>query len=274
MPAVLLDRSVIAVAGEDARVFLQGLVTCDMAGAPSGLYGGLLTPQGKVLFDFFVVEDNGRFLLDASRAQAGDLLKRLTFYKLRAKVTLSDLSIGPDALCVVALLGAAAPADARVFADPRAEALGARAILPRKDAGFASTEIAPYERARIAAGVPSGGIDFAYGDVFPHDANMDLLHGVDFAKGCYVGQEVVSRMQHRGLIRRRVIAVAVEGEAAPGTALMAGETLIGTLGGTLEGRGLALARLDRLDDAQGAGVALTAGAARVRPLRENGESAA
>lgn len=268
MPAVLLERSVVAVAGEDARVFLQGLVTCDMnkvaPGAPA--FGALLSPQGKILFDFIVVEHAGRFLLDAPRALGADLLKRLGFYKLRAKVSLADLSSGEDGLCVVALPGAHAPAPASaiVYPDPRAAALGERAILPARDAAFARDAAAAYERVRIAAGVPLGGADFPYGDVFPHDVNMDLLNGVDFAKGCYVGQEVVSRMHHRGLVRRRVTPVAVEGAAAPATPILAGAAAIGALGATLGGEGLALVRLDRLQDALDSGAPLQAGAATVR----------
>lgn len=267
MPACLLDRSVIAVRGEEARVFLQGLVTCDMNKVAPGkpAFGALLSPQGKILFDFIVVENDGGFLLDAPRALAADLLKRLTFYKLRAKVTLADLSSGEDRLVVVALIGGEkAPANAIVHADPRAVALGERAILPEREAGFARDDIAVYERARIAAGAPRGGADFPYGDVFPHDVNMDLLNGVDFAKGCYVGQEVVSRMHHRGLIRRRVTPVAVEGAAAPMTPISAGAASVGALGATVDGAGLALVRLDRLQDALDDGATLKAGEAVVR----------
>lgn len=272
MPAVLLtDRAVLSVSGAEARNFLQGLVTCDMtkvsAGAPG--FGALLTPQGKILFDFLIAQDGERFLLDTSREKAADLLKRLTFYRLRAKVELASLSDdakGDEALAVVALFGGAqAPADAIVFADPRAETLGKRAILPVAAARrFASDAREKYEAHRIACGVPAGGLDFAYGDAFPHETNMDLLHGVAFDKGCYVGQEVVSRMQHRGLVRKRVLKVAIDGEAAPGAEIRAGEIAVGVLGGAQGGQGLATVRLDRLDDAKGA--ALAAGAANVSVL--------
>ena len=272
MPAVLLDdRAVLSVSGAEARNFLQGLVTCDMMkvtpDAPG--FGALLTPQGKILFDFLIVEDEERFLFDVAREKAADLLKRLTFYRLRAKVELADLSSqarGDEALAVVALFGdAPAPAGAIVFADPRAETLGKRAILAVGAAcAFASDAREEYEAHRIACGVPAGGLDFAYGDAFPHETNMDLLHGVAFDKGCYVGQEVVSRMQHRGLVRKRVLKVAIDGEAAPGAEIRAGEIAVGVLGGAQAGQGLATVRLDRLDDAKGA--ALAAGAAQVSVL--------
>lgn len=272
MPAVFLaDRAVLSISGAEARDFLQGLVTCDMAkvapGAPG--FGALLTPQGKILFDFLVVQDGERFLLDAPREKAADLLKRLTFYRLRAKVELADLSAegkGEAALGVVALFGdASAPGDAIVFDDPRAPALGRRAILPNAAAqAFGSDPRESYEAHRIACGVPAGGLDFAYGDAFPHETNMDLLHGVAFDKGCYVGQEVVSRMQHRGLVRKRVVKVALEGEAAPGAEIRAGDIAIGVLGGAQGGRGLATVRLDRAEDAKGQ--AMLAGEARVSLL--------
>jgi len=272
MPAVLLDdRSIIAVSGPEARSFLQGLVTCDMekVGPQAPAFGALLTPQGKILFDFFVIESGDGFLLDAAREKATELVKRLGFYRLRAKVQIEDRSAdarGDEALAVVALLGdAPPPPDAIFYVDPRNAELGRRAILPAVGARkFASAGADVYEARRIACGVPKGGVDFAYGDAFPHETNMDWLHGVVFDKGCYVGQEVVSRMQHRGLARKRVLKVEVDGEAMPGAEIRAGEIAIGALGGMLGGKGLATIRTDRLSEAQG--LPLTAGKARVRVL--------
>ena len=272
MPAVLLDdRAVLSVSGAEARNFLQGLVTCDMVkvapDAPG--FGALLTPQGKILFDFLIAQDGERFLLDTARYKAAELLKRLTFYRLRAKVELANLSDdakGDEALAVVALFGdAQPPAGATVLADPRAQELGRRAILPLAAARAIATDPREkYEAHRIACGVPSGGLDFAYGDAFPHEVNMDLLHGVAFDKGCYVGQEVVSRMQHRGLVRKRVLRVEIDGSAAPGAEIRAGEIAIGVLGGAQGSHGLATVRLDRLEEAKGA--PLAAGAAQVSVL--------
>ena len=273
MPAVFLsDRAVLSVSGAEARDFLQGLVTCDMAkvSASAPAFGALLTPQGKILFDFIVVQDGERFLLDTAREKAADLLKRLGFYRLRAKVELADLSAeakGEDALAVVALFGdaPAPPAGAIVFDDPRAAGLGQRAILAVGVARvFGPDAREVYEAHRIACGVPAGGLDFAYGDAFPHEANMDLLHGVAFDKGCYVGQEVVSRMQHRGLVRKRVVKVALEGEAAPGAEIRAGDMAVGVLGGVQQGQGLATVRLDRAEDAKGQ--TMMAGEAKVSLL--------
>ena len=267
MPSVLLaDRSVISVAGQEAAGFLQGLVTCDVDKIAPGTaaFGALLTPQGKILFDFFIICVDGGFLLDAPRDKAADLAKRLGFYKLRAKVGILDLSAaarGDDALAVVAVFDdATPPAGAHVCDDPRDPGLGRRAILPLRQARpFAGDETA-YEAHRIACGVPKGGLDFAYGDAFPHETNMDLIHGVAFDKGCYVGQEVVSRMQHRGLTRKRIVKVAVEGAAEAGAEIRAGEMAIGTLGGVVAGQGLAMVRLDRVADAA---APLMAGGARI-----------
>ncbi|MFV0280883.1 MAG: YgfZ/GcvT domain-containing protein [Rhodoblastus sp.] len=273
MPAVLLaERAIVSVSGQDARAFLQGLVTCDMAaiapGAPG--FGALLTPQGKILFDFLIVQDGGRFLFDVAREKAGDFVKRLSMYKLRAKIEIADLSAaasGDCALAIVALSGdgAGASENAIAFTDPRAPELGLRAILPFGEARkIADGNREAYEARRIAAGVPQGGLDFAYGDAFPHEANMDLLHGVSFDKGCYVGQEVVSRMQHRGLVRKRVVRVHVEGKAAPGAEIRAGDIAVGVLGGSQGVEGLAIVRLDRAEDARGQ--AMLAGGARISLL--------
>jgi hypothetical protein len=159
-----------------------------------------------------------------------------------------------------------AGADGFTFSDPREARLGARAILPRaRAAGVANASFDDYEAHRIGLGVPAGGADFAYADIFPHDANLDLLHGVDFDKGCYVGQEVVSRMRHRGGARKRIVRLAFAG-AAPerGTPIMAGDLAVGALGSAAaDGRALALVRLDRVEDARSAGRALTAGGVAV-----------
>jgi folate-binding protein YgfZ len=198
-------------------------------------------------------------LLDCPKALAADLAKRLSIYKLRAKVVIKDESA---ALGVVADWGGAAvlPTEALVYADPRAAALGRRAILPRGAAeALGEAALAAYEALRIAAGAPMGGVDFAYGDAFPHDADMDLFNGVDFRKGCYVGQEVVSRMKHRGEARKRVVRVRLSGAApAPGTPVMDGALAVGALGAAAGDKALALLRIDRAAEAQAAGRPLAA----------------
>lgn len=263
--AVLEDRGVLRVAGEDAANFLQGLLTNEMVDFAVGAarYAALLSPQGKILFDFLVLripaESGAAFLIDGPAAQVGELARRLGFYRLRAKVTIADES----AERAVAAFWGAAPAERPggfVYVDPRDPRLGWRAILPRADAPAIGGGAQAYEAHRIRLGVPRGGVDFAYADIFPHDANLDLLHGVDFEKGCYVGQEVVSRMRHRGTSRKRIIRLALAGAApAPGAPVLAGETPVGTLGSAAGGLALALLRLDRVEDARAAGRGLTVG---------------
>jgi folate-binding protein YgfZ len=264
--AMLEDRGVVRVSGADAAVFLQGLLTNDVERLlPSeARYAALLTPQGKILFDMIVVRvvdgEEPAYLIDCTAAQAADLAKRLGFYKLRAKVAIADESADR---AVVAFWGdEPAPAnDGLLYADPRNPRLGWRAILSRRDAvAVGSEHVNEYEGLRIAVGAPKGGLDFAYGDAFPHDANFDLLHGVDFDKGCYVGQEVVSRMKHRGTARKRVARVKLSGlSPAPGTPVMDGELAVGALGSSSGREALALLRLDRAEEATAAGRTLRAG---------------
>jgi folate-binding protein YgfZ len=262
--ALLEDRGIVRVSGDDAASFLQGLLTNDVEtlAEARARYAGLLTPQGKILFDMIVVRLPGGegYLLDCAATQAADLAKRLGFYKLRAKVAIADESVER---AVVAFWGEApeAPPGAIVVADPRDARLGWRAILPRAAAAnFGTDEARSYEALRIASVVPKGGVDFAYGDAFPHDANFDRLNGVDFDKGCYVGQEVVSRMKHRGTGRKRVARIALAGDPPPpGTAVLDGELPVGTLGASSGREALALVRLDRVEEAVAAGRGLTAG---------------
>ncbi|CAM5763614.1 folate-binding protein [Labrys miyagiensis] len=257
----LPDRAVLRLSGEDARSWLANLVTCDIAGLRlgEGRWGALLTPQGKILFDFLATADTqGNIFLDTDRTRAADFAKRLNFYKLRAKVAVEDLSgswtvhaaLPPDDLSGVAGIA---------FIDPRHADLGGRALLP--GAGIAEeAAIAAYHANRIGLGIPEGGKDFAFGDTFPHEALMDMLHGVDFKKGCYVGQEVVSRMQHRGTARTRIVPVAgTLALPAAGTEIRIGDKPAGTLGSSEGSRGLALLRLDRVEEGIGQGEALAAG---------------
>jgi tRNA-modifying protein YgfZ len=266
--AILSDRSVLEIAGEERASFLQGLITNDVAGLGEGqaCFAGLLSPQGKILFDFFAINAGGTILLDCPAAAAADLLKRLTFYKLRAKVTLTDAS---DRWRVAAAWGEGAgqalkPAASIAFEDPRLPALGFRGIIEAGEAANFNAESTAYEAMRIAAAVPEGGKDYPYGDTFPHEACFDLLNGVNFTKGCYVGQEVVSRMQHRGTARTRVLAVAAA-EPLPvgGADILADGFAVGRLGSVAGGRGVALARLDRVGEAQAKGQPLSAGGVAV-----------
>ncbi|MBK3665108.1 folate-binding protein YgfZ [Bradyrhizobium diazoefficiens] len=269
--AFLPDRGVVKVAGEDARNFLNGLVTTDLDKLKPGLgrFGALLTPQGKIVVDFLITEapagHGGGFLIDCPRALAEGLATKLKFYKLRAKVTVDNLS---DNLGVLAAWdGQLAAQPDLAFADPRNEHLGTRILIPdnlkQKLSALIGAELvdaADYEAHRIALGVPRGGLDFMYSDAFPHETNMDRLAGVDFDKGCYVGQEVVSRMQHRGTARTRSVKVLLE-DSSPeaGVSVMAGDKPVGTMGSSAQGKGIALVRIDRVADALDAGQPLTAG---------------
>lgn len=261
------DRSVAAVGGADARSFLQGVITTDLDTVKVGEagYGALLTPQGKILFDFLILADGARFLFDLPEDLAADFVKRLSLYRLRAKV---DIAIADD-LQVHAAWGNDAPPEMNgcIGRDRRHPELGFRAIVPEfvLPAGYTAASPTDYHAHRIALGVPQGGVDFAYGDAFPHDADMDRLGGVDFHKGCYIGQEVVSRMEHRGTARRRVIRIAGDGALPPtGTPIAAHGRPIGTVGSTAGRDGLALVRLDRAIQAMAEGFAITAGPRSVR----------
>jgi tRNA-modifying protein YgfZ len=276
--ALLPDRGVIKIAGIDARKFLNGLVTADMGKVTPAepCFAALLTPQGKIIVDFIVAQAaDGSFLLDCQRTQVPALVERLGFYKLRAKVGIENQS---ESLGVIAIWdGAALPPTLHFpasYPDPRLPQLGLRCISPAHPADAASAfgaelvDAGAYETHRIALGVPSGGLDFAYGDTFPHEADMDQLHGVDFQKGCFVGQEVVSRMEHRGSARTRVVPVAFDGaHPALGIAVTAGGKPMGTMGSAAGGRGLALLRLDRVDEALIAGTPVMAGDVELRLVK-------
>ncbi len=261
--SLLPSRAVLAIGGPDARKFLQGLITNDI-GKVQGIHAihtGLLSPQGKILFDFFVVADGNRFLVEVAGDKAGELAKRLAFYRLRAAV---EIDKDPSRE-VVACWGdiPVQPGGAIAYADPRLPALGYR-ILMKNGMGLAGLGCAvaterDYHAFRISLGVPEGGRDYAFGDTFPHEALFDQLGGVDFEKGCFVGQEVVSRMEHRGTARKRIVPVESRMPLpAPGTSIEAGGIEIGTLGSVAGSSGLALVRLDRVEEALARGQGITA----------------
>jgi tRNA-modifying protein YgfZ len=267
--APLADRGVVRVTGADAEKLLQGVITNDMdllASQPA-IHAALLTPQGKILFEFFVVKAADGFLLETARDKAAELAKRLGLYKLRAKATISDAS---EEYRVLALWGDAAHSSGETsgsvsFPDPRLAALGLRILAGAEFAadisaatnGEEATADA-YHAHRIALGVPEGGKDYALGDAFPHEADLDQLHGVSFAKGCYVGQEVVSRMQNRATVRKRVVPIEGADTLTPGAEIKAGDAVIGTVGSVAGRRALALLRLDRAAEAEAKGQPLIA----------------
>jgi folate-binding protein YgfZ len=263
----LFDRGVLRVRGVDARKFLQGVITNNLDKAEEGtaVHTGLLSPQGKILFDFFVVPHGGDILIEAAKDTLAELAKRLGFYRLRALVEIAE---APEYDVAAVWDGTPTlPEEAIAFADPRLQALGMRVLLPD---GAAISRLAcaeasenAYHARRIMLGVPEGGRDYALGDTFPHEALFDQLNGVDFKKGCFVGQEVVSRMEHRGTTRKRVVPVEGDGPLLSGTEVKAGDLPLGTIGSVAGTRGLALLRLDRAADAASKGTALTAGDATI-----------
>ncbi len=247
----LANRAVLSVSGSDAVDFLQGLVTQDAARLAAGpAFSALLTPQGKILFDFFIApsRDAEGFLIDVAVGSAADFLKRLKMYRLRAKVDIAleeDLAVG---------WGGALEGDA--FADPRWAEIGARAIAPLSN--FSSDGGASYRERRLALGVPECGDDFGSDEMFLTDVNYDALNGVDYGKGCFVGQEVTSRMKRKGEIRRRTLGLSFDGAApAVGAPVSAGEGRIGEVINAIDGLALALIRMDRLQKAEDGGLPIT-----------------
>lgn len=264
--ALFSSRAVLRVSGPDARAFLQGILTQDIEPLAPGeaAFSALLTPQGKILFDFIIVADGENFLLDCDRESAEALVKRLTLYRLRAKATIAR----EEGFAVAALWdGAAQPqgsADAIAVPDPRLEALGWR-IIGKADSvaalagAGAVDEEAAYDAHRIALGVPEFGKDFTSDEVFLLDVDYDALHGVSYKKGCFVGQEVTSRMKRKGDIRKRTLKLAFDGAPpAKGAAVGAGDSTLGEVLSGSEGAALALIRLDRLAAARTSGARLEA----------------
>jgi tRNA-modifying protein YgfZ len=277
--SLLPDRSVVRFSGDGARTFLNSLLTVNIAAltADESRYSALLTAQGKIIVDMIIseapVEAGEGFYFDAPKSQAKNFLDRMKAYNLRGKFKIDDLS---ETLGVMAVWdGEAATTKYPCHRDPRLAALGQRIMLPphlaAETAAEIGAELAPpeqFEAHRIALGIPRGDLDFAYGDAFPHEADMDQLHGIDLKKGCFVGQEVVQRMERRSTARTRVVPVTFDG-AAPGvgTGVTAAEKPVGTIGSSAGGRGLALLRLDRAQDALAAGHPLKAGDVRLHLIK-------
>ncbi|MCI0431419.1 MAG: folate-binding protein [Rhodospirillales bacterium] len=280
------SRGVVSLEGEEVLSFLQGLVSNDVTqvARARAIYAALLTAQGRYLHDFFIAAAPGRALwieCEADRRQ--DLIRRLMLYRLRAKVRIADATEG---LAVLRLFGAGAlrrlglpaePGAARplgggiVFVDPRMAELGARAILPRaevtalkEDPRFSLGPLEAYDRLRLALGVPDGSRDLEIEKALPMESGFDTLNAIDWQKGCYVGQELTARMRYRSLVKRRLIPVAIEGPAPePGTPVLLDGAEAGVMRTARDGYGLALLRLDKLEEAGGR--PFTAGAARIAP---------
>jgi tRNA-modifying protein YgfZ len=236
------DRAVLSLEGAETENFLHNLVTADVLGLAEGnaRYGALLTPQGKILFDFFVVKAAGGYLLDCAASQLEELAKRLMFYRLRAKVVITDrkdldVGVSPDR-----------PQEMTAYADPRTPLIGWRVIAEK---GKLPTGTG-YDAARIALGLADSDGDIGSGELFPHEANFDQLGAVSFSKGCYIGQEVVSRMEHRATGRNRILPVTFDGAAPPrGASIKSADKVIGSVLSSAGHAALALLRLDRMAEA-------------------------
>jgi folate-binding protein YgfZ len=285
---LLEERGIIAVTGEDWRQFLQGMVSNDVMriGADRAIHAAFLTPQGKYLHDFFMAETGDGVLLDCERERAADLMRRLGIYKLRAKVAISECS---DDFAVAALFGDSAVAGlglasepgaatvlagGTVFVDPRLAAAGARAILPKdgarqalEAAGFAAAPGDAYDTLRLRLGLPDGSRDLVVDKAILLENGFDELNGVDFDKGCYMGQELTSRTKHRALIRKRLLPVVIDGPPPPaGTEITLDGEKAGEMRSAHDGLGLALMRLEQVEKASASGGGtFEAGEARLTP---------
>ena len=279
----LRQRGVLRLSGRDVRTFLQALVTRDLDYLTTAqtVYSALLTPQGKYLFDFFLAQHDGDILLDGEAARLDALMKRLNMYKLRADVAITkedgweisaiyngNIGMEPKA-------GAARPFGAGVaFTDPRLLDAGARIMAPvgqankmLSDAGFAPGDETDYEYFRLGLALPESGRDLVTDKSLMLESNLDSLNGVDFDKGCFVGQELTARTKYRALVRKRLLPVEVQGPMPePNEPLMSGQSEIASMRSGQGDRGLALVRLDRLVEAGGLGITLTAGSAQLTPM--------
>jgi folate-binding protein YgfZ len=251
--AFLADRRLIRVSGTGAEEFLNNLITADVENLPAGeaRAAALLTPQGKILFDFLIWRDGGDYLIETSAAEQDALLRRLTMYKLRAPVDLKVETVEGVSVFWNGNAPAAGIKDGR-FAKAGVDLL-------RIPGASASDDVAAYDALRVDHGIAESGRDYALQDAFPHDVLMDVNDGVSFRKGCFVGQEVVSRMKHRGTARRRVVTVSAGGALpASGTEITADGKPVGTLGTVCGNRALAIVRIDRIADALASGTPLLA----------------
>jgi len=283
----LEDRGVVSLRGDDPRSFLQGLTTNDinLVTPDRAIWTGLLTPQGKYLFDFFVAEMMGALVLDVERSRMDDLLALLARYKLRAKVDITDDSAD---WIVVALIGSEADGPALAgfegrggafaggicFVDPRYGGAGARAIMPRDvlanldDQGFERGGAEDYDLHRLICGLPDGSRDLVVGKSFPMEHGFDGLHGIAWEKGCYVGQEMTARMRYRANMKRTMLPVEIDGPTpAQGTPVTQNGRDAGEMRSSRDGIGLALLRIEALEKFGGPDGELLAGEARITPMR-------
>ncbi|MCO5063028.1 MAG: folate-binding protein YgfZ [Rhizobiaceae bacterium] len=273
MPVVKLkDRAVIEVSGPDAGHFLQSVLTTDLDSLPAGIArpGALLTPQGKILFDFLIFRlGEDRFLLDCRADIAADFAKRLTFYRLRAKATIETKNQDVTVAWTQNDSPASETDSTRVRDSRFVDCEVVRFYGTGPDADHA---LEAWTSLRIGNGIAESGTDYELGDAFPHDVLLDQMEGVGFRKGCYIGQEVVSRMQHRGTARRRVLIAESDAPLIQKSEIKVDGRPVGQLGSTVGHQALAIARIDRVKAAVDEGKAIEAGGIGVRlaiPARAN-----
>ncbi len=253
----LSERGIVSISGPDARSFLQALITNDIekVGPARAIYAGLLSPQGKYLFDFLIADDGTRLLFDCEAARLEEFIRTLGIYRLRAEVEIADVSRDWR---VWALLGGNEGGEPGAceamegglrFVDPRLADLGGRAILPadiEPPEPYGGT--GDYEKLRLSLGVPDGSRDIEAGRQTFLEANAKELAGVDFEKGCYVGQEVTARMNYRGTLKKRLLPITFEGPApGPGSLISSGDRRAGDVRSAIDGRAMALIRLEFLE---------------------------
>lgn len=240
----MIARKILRLSGKDTEEFLQGLVTNDIRKLDQGLvYAALLSPQGKYIADFFLLRDDGGILLDVAEPLADDLLRRLSIYKLRADVKIELTDIG--------VRRGTGPVPPGAFGDPRHPALGWRLYA----SGESSDDGTDWDEIRVAHVIPESGIELTP-ETYVLEAGFEDLHGVDFRKGCYVGQEVTARMKHKTELRKGLRQVEVVGAAAPGAEITAGGKAVGTLFTRSGDRAIAYLRLDRVSGTMTSGDAV------------------
>ncbi|MFO1187957.1 MAG: folate-binding protein [Alphaproteobacteria bacterium] len=266
MFAELKSRAIVRLSGPETRPFLQGLLSNDVT-RDGAIFSALLSPQGKILFDLLLLNRADDTLIDCEAARADELVAKLKLYRLRARIDiarLTEVSLfaewqgAGEFHPVSSLRPSRGSTDARgksgpdTFIDPRLSALGARAIGPRSTEQDSADEAA-YTAHRLAVGVPESAAELGIEKLFLLEANAEELHGVDFRKGCYVGQELTSRMKRKAELKKRLLPLAIAGEAAPGANVTADEEILGQVIGGRRGIAFALLRLDRVAAARAAG---------------------
>ncbi len=272
------NRGIISIGGPDASNFLQGLISNDInkVNGATSIYAAMLTPQGKYLHDFMISHWNNCYLIDCERERINDLGRRLANYKLRADVELFDSTEDWEVLAIIRdegvdLFGLGSQSGSTkklgekglIYRDPRPPMVGFRALLPRlqgaqmmETSNITLGSMVDYEQARISACIPDGSRDMEVGKALLVDYGFEDLNGIDFTKGCYIGQELTARTKYRGLARRRLVRVGVLNGELPveNTPVKIGDREVGTLYTSIKNQGLALIRLDRVSDLDGAEV--------------------